>query len=1250
MRRVAFEFETQDELDEYLRQHPNADKSNHWVNNENDVAPSAEKVDESVALMVSNPKARKSLFGKASERLRAAGASVASAVFETVKSEVDTYKRAGSALVGLAQGKTPSREDTLAIASTAVTMAGLALAVSTGGLGAVASYGAARAQSMGIRALGSAVASSAAGQVVTRYVQDRICENLNGKIGKAYDGQDFLADVLDVGEGLRQMLASGEKDPDRLMHGLSRYVAMQTASVLDEDLPESLLKKIGPKTMKTGKTLHGAGIMKSARSEVFSTTMIEKFRKDTLMIAKAAESVQDLKDIELVTSSIRSWRDQFDYFTATLRSDLVNRLRQANNAQDPEYNPNPPDKNDAEAYLNEALKPMWEFATEFGRAPSGRIVLRDFLGNTWVEPEIAFEETVQFFIDRNFASNRKDAEDMAHSYYKTRPLYGRAEAEAIATNKWKEEARKWARRLRDKARPTWEILDRYSKWLESWRGGKSTLTVVTPEEEVVPLSGFRVVFRGFADSPYQKDLPAVREGLDRFRKLAADRAPILLKHVPPIIIEWTYEPLTNSNHAAYYTGGKVFITPWVIGDNLENFVKTLAHEIGHYLIERVLPKDAVADWYQFIKQDYKKLDLREALKELEASGARDFSDRKFGDANPILYLQIATLWNDRTYRDYNLNSARRIRQYLAEGRDPLVYVPTRPITGYAGKSPDEAFCEAIGMLVGYGPHAVIDSVLGMLRSVTGGGVKIASAQELASAYFGRTAAARPKYKGKKRVPKATGEGTTTVYQYGPRQIQKRHQEKADRIDQLQEHYADLRAKVKRDLESSVDKTRLTALAVALIDCTFERVGNPESAAKGHFGVTGWKKSHITPSKDGKKLTIKYVGKSGVKHEKVVDDPDIVAAVKDALEGKGEEDNLLSAKDLQITSRQVNEYLSPFDITGKDIRGLHANRETQWRLKEIRSKGPELPRARKERDKILKDEFAEALEGAAAAVGHEPTTLRNQYLVPGLEDTYLKDGTVLDKLASRKASLVTVWGRTASDDGQLYLNTSNPNKLREFQQLGLSDLQIMRKDLPEPDADPLTVIRSKASQIGPNVLVEDTSFDVEGADVGVNVKWMLGRIEEFVGRRATFRVLIGLLRGGQVEVYEGVVEGTIVPPRGEGFGFDPVFLPDGARETLAESKPPRFNARALAVAKFKSNRPRWVLDPLPQWEGKWQGKTATKTPAEKMDAEAARLSRPVPNEKPPRKDLRRERVQVDDPDLAQPKSEQKDMSLNYKDNG
>lgn len=256
------------------------------------------------------------------------------------------------------------------------------------------------------------------------------------------------------------------------------------------------------------------------------------------------------------------------------------------------------------------------------------------------------------------------------------------------------------------------------------------------------------------------------------------------------------------------------------------------------------------------------------------------------------------------------------------------------------------------------------------------------------------------YKKKREVPSADGKGTTTIYEYSERQIANRHKEKADRIEALRKKIPDLRKKVIKDLESDDVQTRMTALAIALIDETYERVGNSTSAKENkHYGVTTWEVSHVKIS--GGTATIKYTGKSGVDHEKKITDKKVVSCLKKAIEGKKDTDKILCGDECTVDASHVNEYLKPYDITAKDLRGLHANREVQERLEAVRKKGPSLPKDKKEKEKLLKEEFLEALEGAAEAVGHEAATLRSQYLVPGLEENYLTDGSVLKKLNDGK---------------------------------------------------------------------------------------------------------------------------------------------------------------------------------------------------------------------------------------------------------
>lgn len=171
-----------------------------------------------------------------------------------------------------------------------------------------------------------------------------------------------------------------------------------------------------------------------------------------------------------------------------------------------------------------------------------------------------------------------------------------------------------------------------------------------------------------------------------------------------------------------------------------------------------------------------------------------------------------------------------------------------------------------------------------------------------------------------------------------------------------------------------------------------------------------------------------------------------------------------------------------------------------------------------------------------------------------------------------------------------LNTSNTGKFEEFKSLFAkhnNTLETTHVDLREIDADPIKVIAHKASQLE-NVLVEDTSLDIEGASVGVNIRWLLDHLGEYAGRKAEWTVLLAYAQGDQVYIYKGKVEGTIVIPKGTtGFGFDPVFLPNGATQTLAEAKPDSVNARAKAVDALLKNDLFMQHPLIKDWEGRWQ---------------------------------------------------------------
>ena len=95
-------------------------------------------------------------------------------------------------------------------------------------------------------------------------------------------------------------------------------------------------------------------------------------------------------------------------------------------------------------------------------------------------------------------------------------------------------------------------------------------------------------------------------------------------------------------------------------------------------------------------------------------------------------------------------------------------------------------------------------------------------------------------------------------------------------------------------------------------------------------------------------------------------------------------------------------------------------------------------------------------------------------------------------------------------------------------------------------------------------------DGQGHDSQANMNKLLKEMEEKNNRKAQFRTIISLIEKGEERQFEGIVKGQITKEkRGEsGFGYDPIFQPDGYDTTFAELGSDiknRISHRARAVA-------------------------------------------------------------------------------------
>lgn len=183
--------------------------------------------------------------------------------------------------------------------------------------------------------------------------------------------------------------------------------------------------------------------------------------------------------------------------------------------------------------------------------------------------------------------------------------------------------------------------------------------------------------------------------------------------------------------------------------------------------------------------------------------------------------------------------------------------------------------------------------------------------------------------------------------------------------------------------------------------------------------------------------------------------------------------------------------------------------------------------------------------------------------------------------------------------QLVFATNNAHKMSEITSILGPDFYILSlKDIHCYDALPeeqetlegnaLQKARYVYDKYHVNCFADDTGLEVEalGGEPGVysaryagddciaenNMNKLLDSLQGITNRKARFRTVIALILDGRDYLFEGIVEGTILTARkGEGgFGYDPIFQPDGYIQSFGEMDTAVKNAishRARAISKL-----------------------------------------------------------------------------------
>jgi XTP/dITP diphosphohydrolase len=183
--------------------------------------------------------------------------------------------------------------------------------------------------------------------------------------------------------------------------------------------------------------------------------------------------------------------------------------------------------------------------------------------------------------------------------------------------------------------------------------------------------------------------------------------------------------------------------------------------------------------------------------------------------------------------------------------------------------------------------------------------------------------------------------------------------------------------------------------------------------------------------------------------------------------------------------------------------------------------------------------------------------------------------------------------------KLVFATNNKNKIKEIKHLLNNSLELLSlddisclEDIPETadtiEGNAIQKAQYVYEKYGYNCFADDTGLEIqalngepgvysaryagEQKDPEMNMNKVLEKLENVSNRNARFKTVIALIINGKIKCFEGVVDGQITKEKSgsEGFGYDPIFIPNGYDKTYSEMSLDVKNTmshRAIATLKL-----------------------------------------------------------------------------------
>jgi DNA topoisomerase I len=234
------------------------------------------------------------------------------------------------------------------------------------------------------------------------------------------------------------------------------------------------------------------------------------------------------------------------------------------------------------------------------------------------------------------------------------------------------------------------------------------------------------------------------------------------------------------------------------------------------------------------------------------------------------------------------------------------------------------------------------------------------------------------------------------YRYHERWREVRDENKYEKMLLFGQKLGKIRQRVRKDMAlRGLPRDKVLATVVYLLETTFIRVGNEEYARENKsFGLTTMRNRHVDVK--GSTVRFSFRGKSGVAHERELEDPRVAKVIKKLADLPGQE--LFQYVDDEgevrnVSSQDVNDYLKQIsgdEFTAKDFRTWAGTVMAAIALNEVGAFENKSQAKRNVRD---------AVHAVAKILGNTPAVCRKCYVHPIVLQTYLS-GAAIEGLKKR----------------------------------------------------------------------------------------------------------------------------------------------------------------------------------------------------------------------------------------------------------